>query len=120
MTSETKRSEASASTDWLGEDYKRLKKLPAGAQLDPCPVCGAPADLWEYSKDFKAGPITRAVMCTNGAAFGPQDDEVHAGCPLYLPPRDFYQATTREAIKYWNQYAVALVAQRLQRMMTPN
>ena len=95
-------------------EYKKAG-LPAGAYLAPCPVCGADADLFQYSEDFKNGPIEKAVMCTNGEKFGPQDGAVNEGCLLYMPPRDFYHGRIVDAVKFWNEYASALNAQRRKR-----
>ena len=103
--------------EWI-EKYLKIKELykkaelPAGAHVEPCPVCGADAELWQYSKDFKNGPIDKVVMCANGERFGPQDGAVNEGCLLYMPPQDFYRGRVVEAVKFWNQYAKALNAQR--------
>jgi hypothetical protein len=75
-------------------------------------VCGADAELWQYSKDFKDGPIEKVVMCSNGERFGPQDGAVNEGCLLYMPPQDFYRGRIVEAVKFWNEYANVLNAQR--------
>ena len=90
-------------------------KLEGQAPLDRCPVCGSPAELWQYSPALLA-PSTKVGMCTNGDQFGPQlgiAGIVDSGCLLYMPPDDFYRPTIREAAKYWNEYAKAL--ERLQR-----
>ena len=92
-------------------EYKKAE-LPAGAYLAPCPVCGADAELWQYSKDFKNGPIEKAVMCSNGERFGPQDGATNEGCLLYMPPQDFYRGRVVEAVKFWNEYANVLNSQR--------
>jgi hypothetical protein len=89
------------------DEYKALD-TPVGQHIAACPVCGAAGALWQYSKS-EQDATTKAVMCTNGEAIGPQDGVVNEGCLLYLPPRGFYQATIREAIKYWNEYAKALM-----------
>lgn len=94
------------------EEYKKAE-LPAG--VEPCPVCGADVELWHHSNDFANGPIAKVVMCANGETFGPQDGITNEGCLLYMPPDGFYKATVREAVKYWNEYAKALSAQRRQR-----
>ena len=96
------------------ELYKRAE-MPVGAYLAPCPVCGADAELWQYSQDFKNGPIDKVVMCTNGERFGPQDGAVNEGCLLYMPPQDFYRGRIVEAVKFWNEYANVLNAQRRSR-----
>jgi hypothetical protein len=88
------------------DDYKRLE-LPAGLKLYPCPVCAADAELWQYSES-ETDPTSKLGMCSNGEAFGPQSGIVNEGCLLYMPPGDFYRATIRDAVKYWNDYAVAL------------
>ena len=95
-----------------GKELYKKAELPAGAHVEPCPVCGADAELWQYSKDFKNGPIDKVVMCANGERFGPQDGAVNEGCLLYMPPQDFYRGRVVEAVKFWNQYAKALNAQR--------
>jgi hypothetical protein len=92
------------------DEYKALD-TPAGQHIAACPVCGAAGALWQYSESEQAA-TEKSVMCTNGEAFGPQDGIVTEGCLLYMPPRGFYQATIREAIKYWNEYAKALIVQR--------
>lgn len=94
------------------DDYKPLEVPTPGPSLYDCPVCGSKASLWQYSKS-ETTATTKAVMCTMGDAFGPQDAIVNEGCLLYMPPRVFYKATIRDAIKYWNAYAVSLM--KLQR-----
>lgn len=89
------------------DDYKRLD-LPAGVTVTDCPVCGSLAELWQYSTSETA-PTSKAVMCSRGEAFGPQDGIANAGCLLYMPPHEFYKATIREAVRYWNEYAGALM-----------
>ncbi len=92
------------------DDYKALT-TPDGTRLDACPVCGHPAELWQYSTSTD-GPTTKLVCCTRGDPFGPQEGQAMGGCLLYLPPQPFYQATIREAVRYWNDYARALVKLR--------
>lgn len=96
------------------DNYKRLE-IPAGVTLHECPVCGADPELWQYSKSETA-PTNKLGMCSNGEKFGPQDGIANEGCLLFMPPDDFYKATIREAVKYWNDYAKALmVIQRANR-----
>ena len=45
-----------------GKELYKKAELPAGAHVEPCPVCGADAELWQYSKDFKNGPIDKVVL----------------------------------------------------------
>jgi len=49
-------------------EYKK-GEIPKCA-IEPCPVCGAEAELWLFSDDFKNGPINKLMMCTNGEKFG--------------------------------------------------
>lgn len=93
-----------------GEMYFKLETLEA---ISVCPICGSVAELWKYAPDPDK-PASKAVMCTNSEAFGPQVDTevVNTGCPFYMPPDQFYQPTAKEAIKYWNEYALALVGLR--------
>lgn len=98
----------------LYDEYKRLE-IPAGVTLRPCPACGADAELWQYSKS-ETSPTNKIGMCSNGTAIGPQQGLVHEGCLLFMPPDEFYQATIREAVKFWNEYARALeIIQRANR-----
>ena len=98
-----------------GKELYKQAELPAGMDVEPCPVCGADAELWQHSNDFKNGPIDKLVMCSNGDRFGPQDGAMNEGCLLYMPPQDFYRGRIAEAVKFWNQYARALNAQRRER-----
>ena len=88
------------------DPYKRLP-TPEGSTLEPCPICGSAVELWQYA-ETETSPTTKSVMCSNGERFGPQDGLVNEGCLLFMPPDNFYRATTREAVKYWNEYAKAL------------
>lgn len=76
-----------------------------------CPVCSAKAGLWAFVEKPE-DPVQYAVMCDNGARFGPQDGMKNEGCLLYMPPDGFYRPTAREALAYWAEYAKALVKQR--------
>lgn len=48
-----------------GNELYKKAELPAGMDVEPCPVCGADAELWQYSNDFKNGPIDKLMMCSN-------------------------------------------------------
>jgi hypothetical protein len=89
---------------------------PEGVVIEPCPVCNARASLWRHSEAPDA-PTTTAVMCSNGERFGPQDGLVNLGCLLYMPPGDFHRGTIREAVRYWNEYALALRELSLQNLI---
>ncbi len=97
------------------EELYKKAELPVGTHVEPCPVCGADAELWQYSTDFKNGPIDKVLMCSNGEKFGPQEGLTNEGCLLYMPPQDFYHGRIVEAVNYWNEYAKAMNAQRRQR-----
>lgn len=96
------------------DSYKRID-TPAGTCIEACPVCGSAGELWRYSEAPDA-PTTTAVMCKNGERFGPQDALLYEGCLLYMAPNEFYRGTIRDAVKYWNAYAQALVSQRVARL----
>lgn len=87
------------------DDYKLLE--PSDAPIEVCPVCASKAELWMFSKS-ETDITSKLVMCTNGEAFGPQQGSANEGCLLYMPPQEFYKATIREAVKFWNEYAKAL------------
>ena len=80
--------------------------------IEPCPVCGSDAELWLFSDDFENGPINKLMMCTNGEKFGPQEGFMNEGCLLYMPPDEFHRSRAADAVKFWNEYARALVVQR--------
>ena len=98
-----------------GKELYKKAELMVKTPIEPCPVCGADAELWQYSTDFKNGPIDKLMMCSNGDRFGPQDGAVNEGCLLYMPPQDFYRGRIAEAVKFWNDYAKALNEQRRKR-----
>ena len=91
-------------------DYKNIE-TPVGTCIEVCPCCGSEASLFRYS-EIENGPTQVVVMCSNGDPIGQQEGIVYAGCPLYMPNNDFYCATVREAVRYWNNYAKALNAIR--------
>ena len=104
----------------MSKTYDMYKKIetPEAQSLLPCPCCGAAAELWRYAASGTA-PSTPVAMCTNGDKIGPQDGLAGEGCVLYMPPDNFYRATIREAVKYWNDFAKALEAlQRKNRWKT--
>lgn len=94
--------------------YKPLQ-LPEDVKLSACPVCGAKAELWRYS-ETNDSPTSTAVTCSNGEEFLPQDGLANEGCLLYMPPENFYRATIREAMKYWEAYVKALEEQRVRHL----
>ena len=94
----------------MHDDYKRIE-CAEDATLAPCPVCGSKAEMWQFSES-ETDPTSKLVCCSRGDPFGPQVGLVHAGCLLYMPPQEFYCSTKRDAVKYWNEYAAALIALR--------
>jgi len=101
----------------MHDDYKQLDLSqfvtapPNPLTLDPCPVCGSEAALWQYSES-ETTPRKLLVCCTHGEAIGPQDGLANEGCLLYMPPDNFYRETIRDAVRYWNEFAKALTALR--------
>ena len=94
----------------LKDDYAPYEPLPDGLRSPMrCAVCGGPASVWRYTKE-PGDPFTVAVMCDQGERIGPQSGITNEGCPLYMPPDDFYRATCREAIAFWDEFSVSLVA----------
>lgn len=99
-----------------GEMKELYKKATSFEPVQSCPVCGGDAQVYTYIGDSKNGSVQKLVACTTGGSFGPQDeDTIHPGCLLFMPPIDFYHATIREAVKYWNEYARHLSAIRRKR-----
>lgn len=93
----------------MHDDYKPLDHDPD--KIERCPVCGSQAKLWQYSTSPTA-PRQLVVMCEHSEAIGPQDGIRNEGCLLYMPPESFYQARIADAVRYWNEFARALVALR--------
>ena len=81
-------------------EYKQIP-VPHGYELLPCPFCGSPAELSEYSDG--SGYVSKLVACTNGGDMPDSEDE----CLMYLPSSVAYKATKREAIEIWNKRADA-------------
>lgn len=94
------------------EQYRKIE-TPEGVALEPCPLCDGPAVLWRHSETAES-PTTVAVMCEHGDPIGPQSN-LFSGCLLFMPNDDFFRATMREAVAYWNDFANALIALRLGR-----
>ena len=78
----------------MREEYKKLDSV-SYFHIKKCPFCGSPAELWEHQ--LANGTYRKVVMCSNGG--DGLDDE---GCPMYMPPDGFYQATKLAAIDIWN------------------
>lgn len=101
----------------MHDDYKQLDLSqlvtapPNPVTLERCPVCASAAQLWQYSES-ETSPRKLLVMCSHGEAIGPQDGLTNEGCLLYMPPNQFYRETIRDAVRYWNEFAKALVALR--------
>lgn len=91
------------------EDYRRVLTPPE--PLEPCPLCGADAEMWDFSTSFTA-PQTHVVSCPTAADLGPRESPMYPGCLLYMGPLDFHRSTRRDAARYWNEYARAVVALR--------
>lgn len=91
----------------MKDEYSSLD-IPTGTHIEPCPCCSSDGALWQYIA--ADGGVSTAVMCSHGGPIGPQDGAAYDGCPLYMPNDDFYRATIREAVKYWNEFAKALTA----------
>lgn len=95
------------------DTYKLWFPQPEPGTVKPCPICGSGTEVWQYA-DNPGAQLLRVVMCTRGDRFGPQIREsLMGGCLLYMPPQEFYQATTKEAVRFWNEYAEAVAAQRV-------
>ena len=92
------------------EMYHKATPLD-GRSMEPCPCCGSDVELWEFQAKPGAA-CTKVVMCMHSDPIGAQQGLAVDGCPMYMPSDDFYRATQREAVTYWNDFAKALVALR--------
>jgi hypothetical protein len=86
--------------------FNQFKKLECSEPLEPCPACGSPAELWQFS-ETKDDIVSRFACCSRTFPIGPLED----GCPLSSSPK-IKQATARQAISVWNESAKALSANR--------
>lgn len=73
-------------------------KLTAPSDLNPCPVCGSPPELWQRKHEDQ---FHKVVACPNID----RKETVGYECPLYFPPECYYKATRREAVAYWQKYS---------------
>ena len=90
----------------MNDDTYEKARDPSKRYIARRPVCGSDAGLWTR----KLGN----VMCSNNQPIGPQEFG-YCGCPLYMPPGNFYKARKGDAIAYWNAYAAALIAMRAEK-----
>ena len=100
------------------EHYKRVldsDTLPAQYRVVRCAVCGSMPELWEYKEIGESW--SKVLMCPNSESVcSTVEQDIDAGCPMFMPPRDFYKATRREAIDFWNRWNEAMTEQRRERM----
>jgi hypothetical protein len=85
-----------------------------GQTLEPCPLCAAPAEMWELVDE--GGRATKFACCSHTDPFGPFDDMggmLDLGCPLNQPPYHFHAARYVEAAQIWNAVAAYARAKRL-------
>lgn len=94
--------------------YDCYKRWPgAHDPLLPCPLCGSPAQLWQYAEK-PTDELQKVVMCSS------TDDDwadfpelgMFTQCVLAMPPNSFYMATAKAAVRLWNNYTRHCVAMR--------
>ena len=76
-----------------------------GLTLAACPLCGAAAELWERAGERSTN---KAGMCSHDDPLGP----IESGCPMFIPPEDFFRPTRREAAHAWNMFARTVALKR--------
>ncbi len=89
-----------------------------GQNLMPCPLCAAPAQMWEMLDENQS--VKKFACCSVTVYFGPLDDfaieidegEKGDGCPLNNPDRRFYRSRYTEAARTWNDNALYCIMQR--------
>lgn len=88
--------------------------LPSHYQVEKCCICGSTPSPWQFRE--AGGVFSKVVMCPNGdPVVEHPTNNADDGCLMYMPPREFYQPTRREAINFWNQWHGAMTKQRLSR-----
>jgi hypothetical protein len=98
-------------------EFKQLldaDALPAQYHVVRCAVCGSMPELWEHKE--RGGTFSKVLMCPNGEEVCPDEHSINAGCPMFMPNMDFYKATRREAIDFWNKWNDAMGKQRRERL----
>lgn len=65
-------------------DIHNIMQSPSGSLLNPCPICGAKADMHQLPEVFQHHGQWR-VICS------------HSGC------RDIFAASESDAVELWNQ-----------------
>jgi hypothetical protein len=100
------------------EEYRQLldaDTLPAQYHVVRCAVCGSMPELWEHKEI--GGTWSKTLMCPNNESVCSTVEQIiDEGCPMFMPGRDFYKATRREAIDFWNKWNEAMTAQRRERL----
>jgi len=97
------------------EEYVKAVLPDGSPDILNCPCCASKANLFQFS-ETPTSPSSRVVMCSYSFGIGAQESAVNEGCLLYLPPEDFYQATAKAAIAYWNNFAAGLVNLRFRNL----
>lgn len=88
----------------VGEEFHLIPGATHGQLVARCPCCQKIPQLWERAGN---GTAVKAVSCVSGDAFG----GLNNGCPLYMPPEDFYKPTYAAAAAVWNTWATHCTAE---------
>jgi Lar family restriction alleviation protein len=81
----------------MAEEYTKIHGYDD--KLKPCPFCGSPAELWQFTlNDIN---FQKVVMCSNTSDENAEPPE--EGCPMYMSTSEFHKATKKEAIEAWNK-----------------
>ena len=99
------------------EEYRQLldsDALSAQYRVVRCSVCGSMPELWEHKE--KSVTWSKVLMCPNSESLLPEKEMLNDGCPMSMPGMDFYKATRREAIDFWNKWNEVMTAQRRERL----
>ena len=95
----------------MKEDFDQ-QDIPTGVTLEPCPLCASDAQIWKRTTVTRSGDtqIHPFVCCSHGEPIGPQFNDITSGCPMFMPPEDFYRMRIADAVKQWNSFAKAATA----------
>lgn len=87
------------------EEFHLIKSLAHGKLVARCPCCQKIPQIWERMGGEFA--TVKAVSCASGdPGMGLEN-----GCPMYMPPEEFYKPTISAAVQIWNVWATYCAAE---------
>lgn len=89
----------------VAEEFHPIPFATHGQLVARCPCCQKIPSMWERTGGSFS--TVKAVSCNQGDPWGGLEN----GCPLYMPPEEFYKATYAQAANVWNVWATHCAAE---------